>query len=349
MKTRYFFVALSCLALCLSACQSDPEYCTVKGTVKGIEDGTRLRLDDEYNHFKAVAKTRVKDGTFEFHPRISAPTHVFLYTNDDKQLKDFFLEPGVIQADVDFTDEKDMEIGASGTPANDFDREVDLLFAKGEDEAAFARWEEKIDAGENGILALYYASSSIAKSSIKALEVLDRLTPDIASKPYIADLREELSRRAKTEPAPGNSQSANYFIDMEYPDAQGNLVSLSSVVNNPSNRYVLLDFWATWCVPCLEAIPSLKALYAKYHEKGLEIYSVSEDSNEKNWKPFLTKNGMTWVNVRDVNPGRGGSKVWSAYALHGIPTTLLIDGETGEILFRATLKDIEAELESLLK
>ena len=87
-------------------------------------------MDDEYNHFKAVAKTRVKDGTFEFHPRISAPTHVYLYTSDGKQLKDFFLEPGIIQADVNFTDERDMDIGASGTPANDFDREVDLLFAQ---------------------------------------------------------------------------------------------------------------------------------------------------------------------------------------------------------------------------
>ena len=348
MKTRYIFVVLSFLALCLSACQSEPEYCTVKGTVRGLEDGTRLRLEDEYDHFKTVAKTRVKDGAYEFHPRISAPTHVYLYTSDDKQLKDFFLEPGVIQADVDFTDEKDMEIGASGTPANDFGKEVDLLFLKEEDEAAFARWDEMIDAGENGILALYYACN-ISKSSVKALEVLDRLAPDIASKLYIAELRDELSRRAKTEPSPENSQSKNYFIDMEYPDAQGNLVSLSSVVHNPSTRYVLLDFWATWCVPCLEAIPSLKALYAKYHEKGLEIYSVSEDSNEKNWKSFLTKNGMTWVNVRDVNPGRGDSKVWSAYALHGIPTTLLIDGETGEILFRGTLKDIEAELESLLQ
>ena len=57
---------------------------------------------------------------------------------------------------------------------------------------------------------------------------------------------------------------------------------------------------------------------------------------------------MTWVNVLDDNPGRKNSKVWSAYALHGIPTTLLLDGATGEILVRGNLKRIEAQLSSLL-
>jgi thiol-disulfide isomerase/thioredoxin len=345
MSTRHFFFVLLWLTVCLSACQDQPDYCTVKGTVKGIDDGTKLELQDEYDHFKKVATTRVKDGAFEFHPRVSAPTHVYLYTSDGDQLKDFFLEPGTIVADINTTDKDDMDICASGTPSNDFNREMDLLYVQEEDEAAQARWDEKIDGGENGILALYYASN-ISETAVKALTVLDRLSPDIASKPYIAELREELGRRAKTEPAPAGSK--NYFIDMEYPDAQGKRVSLSSVVNNPANRYVLLDFWATWCSPCRESVPALRALYAKYHAKGLEIYSVSEDSNTDGWKSFLPKNGMTWVNVLDDNPGRKNSKVWSAYALHGIPTTLLLDGATGEILVRDNLKRIEAQLSSLL-
>ena len=58
---------------------------------------------------------------------------------------------------------------------------------------------------------------------------------------------------------------------------------------------------------------------------------------------------MTWVNVRDINAGRKNSQVWSEYALIGIPTTLLIDGTTGEILSRSALRVIEAEIASLLQ
>ena len=351
MRIKHLISALAWLIVCLCACQqSQPqsEYCTVKGTVKGVRNGTILELQDDYDHFKVIATTRVKGGAFEFHPDVSAPTHVYLYTNHGKQLKDFFLEPGTIVADIDDTDEHDMEVCASGTPANDFCKEIDLLYLNEDYDAVQARWDEIIDAGENGILALHYARN-VSNSAVKALDVLDRLSPEMASKPCIAELRDELSRRAKAEPAPAGSGRANFFIDMEYPDADGNPVSLSSVVNDPANRLVLLDFWAVWCDPCREAVPSLKALYAKYHGKGLEIYSVSEDPKEDSWKPFLAENGMTWVNVRDVNAGRKNSQAWSEYALTGIPTTLLIDGTTGEILSRDALRVIEAEIASLLQ
>ena len=136
---------------------------------------------------------------------------------------------------------------------------------------------------------------------------------------------------------------------MEFPDIDGNPISLSSVVNNPANRYILLDFWATWCGPCRESIPELQALYEKYHDKGLEIYSVSEDENENNWKSFLPESGMNWVNVRDTHPGRNDNSMMTAYALHGIPTMLIIDGEAGAIIFRDRMKDIATAVTALFQ
>ena len=179
--------------------------------------------------------------------------------------------------------------------------------------------------------------------------VLDRLSADLAAKPYVAEFREKLIRRARTEPALEGSESPNYFIDMEFPDIDGNLISLSSVVNNPANRYILLDFWATWCSPCRESIPKLQALYKEYHDKGLEIYSVSEDQNENNWKNFLPESGMTWVNVRETHPGRNDDSMMTEYALYGIPTYLIIDGETGAIIFRDRMKDITTVIPALFQ
>lgn len=338
------------LIVCFSACESQAEYCTVKGTVKGVKDGMKLELQDAFDHYKVIETARVRDGAFAFHPRISAPTHVYLYSKDGEQLKDFFLEAGTIVADVDATDKDDWTLGASGTPANDFSREMALLHLKGEDESALQNWNKRIDAGENGILALYYARN-ISDSAVKSLDVIDRLEPEIAAKPYIAELREELLRRAKTEPAPAGAPVQNYYLDMEYPDVDGKLISLSSVVDNPANRLVLLDFWATWCAPCRDAIPALKALYANYRGKGLEIYSVSEDpkSRETEWKAFLEENEMTWVNVLDTEAGRSNSRAWFEYALYGVPTTILLDGKTGAILLRGKLQDIEAEIAALLE
>ena len=338
------------LLLALAACNHKtadkvfgPEYCTVKGTVKGVKDGTRLVLLDSWNHFEEISTTVIRDGAFEFHPRTTEPTHVYLFTKDERQLKDFFLEPGTILVEIDANDEEDDATGATGTPQNDLRRKRKHLLEIGDEAAADALMNEVLDADVTGPLALYYAQN-VCKSSTRSLDVLDRLAPRLAKRPFVAELREELTRRVKTEPREEGSDYIPLFIDMEYPNVEGQPVSLSSVVNNPDNRYVLLDFWATWCGPCVRSVPTLKELYTKYHSKGLEIYSVSEDTGVKNWKSFLVKNGMTWINVRDDHPGRQDSKAWYNYALHGIPTVVLIDCKTKEIIGRGHPDDLETML-----
>ena len=79
MKNRRLFPALLWLLICLYACQSQTEYCTVKGTVQGVKDGAELVLQDDWNKNKVISRTTVENGTFEFHPRISTPTRVYLY------------------------------------------------------------------------------------------------------------------------------------------------------------------------------------------------------------------------------------------------------------------------------
>lgn len=98
-------------------------------------------------------------------------------------------------------------------------------------------------------------------------------------------------------------------------------------------------------------IPQLVEIYAKYHKRGLGIYGVSFDPKRRcdTWKTFLQKNKMTWINVCDFNGGgKKNSKAWYDYALSGIPTTLLIDCQTGKIIARGELDEIEAKLAELL-
>ncbi len=339
---RVFILTFISLLVWTSCTQRSTDYCTVKGTVEGLEEGTKLELQDEFNHFKVVGRGTVKNGAFVIHPDISSPTHVYLYTKDEMQLKDFYLEPGTIVVKVDADDEEDYVTGAVGTPSNDIVHKYRTLLSNGDQDAAKVLMDSVLGAEQTGVLALDYAKNYYS-SSKQALGVLDRLSPELTKFDYVSELREKLTRRLKTEPG-------EKYIDMEYPDRDGNLISLSSVVNHHDNRYVLVDFWATWCGSCVKKIPELVKIYTKYHEKGLEIYSLSMDPKGRydTWKNFVAENGMTWINVCDGSGGGAeNSKVWYDYALYGIPTTLLIDCQTKKIITRDD-PDLELKLEELL-
>ena len=88
----------------------------------------------------------------------------------------------------------------------------------------------------------------------------------------------------------------------------------------------------------------LKEVYAKYHDKGLEIYSISQDSKAKEWKDYVEEKEMTWINVL----ANSGSKVYKDYGIEFIPTVFLIDCRTGEILVHEGHPDLDAILAELL-
>ena len=352
MKTKLLLSIALSLIIGFSACHSNQkqsDYCTVKGTVKGLSNGTKLELLDAFNQWKVVGTGSVKQGAFEIHPDVSSPTHVYLYVREGQQLKDFILEPGTILVEVDANDEEDLGTGAKGTPSNEIDYKYLALSRSGNQEAAQAIKDSVLNAEQTGALALakieYWC-----KSSVQALDVLDRLSPELAALPYIDELRKELTQRIKTEPRTEGSDIVPLFIEMEYPDVNGKPVSLSSVVNDPNNRYILVDFWATWCSGCVEAMPQLKEIYSKYHGKGLEIYGLSVDANHKNWETYLSENQLPWINVCEGSGGRKeNSKVRQDYALRGYPTTLLIDCQNGEVIARGELEEIDAMLAELLQ
>ena len=345
MKTKLLSTIALLLLIAISGCHSNQnhsDYCTVKGTVKGLKNGTKLELQDEFQHFKVIATTTVKDGAFEFHPDISSPTHVYLYVTNKKQLKDFILEPGTILVEVDADDEEDYRYGAHGTPSNDTERRFRALADKGDHEAAKAIMDSIMGTEQTGALALDFANN-ICDSTAQMLDVLDRLTPELANLEFVAGFREDLIRRLNTE-------AGGMYIDMEYPDVDGNPISLSSVVNNPNNRYVLVDFWATWCSSCVVILPELAEIYAKYHEKGLELYGVSMDVYPKEWEKYVKAKNFAWINVCEgCGGGKQNSKAWYDYSLSGIPTTVLIDCQTGIIIARDRKTDeLDVMLDELL-
>jgi thiol-disulfide isomerase/thioredoxin len=89
-------------------------------------------------------------------------------------------------------------------------------------------------------------------------------------------------------------------------------------------RVVLLDFWATWCGPCREALPHMQKLAKKFEGEPLVVLSVSLDENEQKWKDFIAKNGMTWPQYLD---GGFTGPVSRMFAVNAIPHTFTIDAD----------------------
>lgn len=138
--------------------------------------------------------------------------------------------------------------------------------------------------------------------------------------------------------------------DFTKPDVNGKLVSLSQF----KGKYVLLDFWGSWCAPCRAANPHLKELYATYAAKGFEILGVASEKvsgqaqAEKAWKEAIEKDGLTWTNVLN-NEASMKQDVVQLYSVEGYPTQILLDKE-GKIIGRwlgAAGKQLDDELKTI--
>ena len=131
--------------------------------------------------------------------------------------------------------------------------------------------------------------------------------------------------------------------EISLPTPDGKTISLSSL----KGRYVLVDFWASWCGPCRKENPNVVAAFNKYKGKNFTVLGVSLDSDKDKWTNAIEKDGLTWAHISDL---KGWESIAArTYNVNSIPANFLIDPQ-GNIIARDLREEaLDAELSKVLK
>lgn len=175
------------------------------------------------------------------------------------------------------------------------------------------------------------------KDKVKA--TIERVEKDFAESEDIVQIKKSLDqfRSQLNRPVVGDT------MELKFKALDGRDVDLAAM----KDKVVLVDFWATWCGPCVAELPNVKANYAKYHDKGFEIIGVSLDEDKEKIEAFVKKEAMPWAQSFS---GEGWQDpVAKKYGIMGIPAMFLIgkDGKVAAVNTRGP--ELGRKLEELLK
>lgn len=185
---------------------------------------------------------------------------------------------------------------------------------------------EKTDEVANVALMKARLYSQVLKDKATADKLIEQFKTDYKDTKVAANFVKQEAAQAAAEKAQEAVSSGKVFPDFDEKDIAGNPLS----VGNYKGKVVLVDFWATWCGPCVGELPNVIETYKKYHTQGFEIIGISLDSDRSKLDAFLKKNeGVTWQQYFD---GLGWqNKLAEKYGVRSIPFTVLV-GPDGKVI-----------------
>lgn len=201
------------------------------------------------------------------------------------------------------------------------------------------------------VLGYYQSSANNPNTGLRAIEneeVLSIINSVVKENPNhisLAGLKKNLDAQLQSSQNSGGGAKwiGKPAPDFTLPDVSGKQVSLSSF----KGKYVLVDFWASWCKPCRMENPAVVAAYNKFKDKNFTILGVSLDEDKNSWIQAIKTDGLAWSQVSDLKQWE--SMVIPLYQFDGIPYNVLVDPQGNIIAEGLRGSDLEAKLAEVLK
>lgn len=348
---------------------------TIIGMGEKLHDGDTLYLSYKDGGKYILERTTAADKKFTFNGTVKEPVKANIYRNENPEQVDIitesvdlYLEPGIIKINS-----LDTLTGAviSGTSLNDtlqlLRNQLANLIKKTREikDPDYFTEEEKRDTAlvnhnkkelENIFYNIVDTELAFAEQYPNSYVSLDILANRSRINTYIekvASIYDHLAENLKQTPQ-GDIISERIkkkrqvvvgmkAIDFSMKDTYDNIVNLSYF----NGKYVLLDFWASWCGPCREEHPNLISIYENYKNKDFTILSVSIDTDKEKWIKAIDKDKLTWTQVSDLSGSKG--EVYLKYGITSIPANFLID-PNGLVIAKDLKGDgLKSELSKIFK
>ena len=375
---RLITVVLACLSM--ASCTNN-NYVINGSIADGHLDGKTIYKVSSVLNSKTepiIDSTTIIDGKYSFKGDADKPDYcnVFVPSGSRTQPPVIYATIALEKGSINITTNSDNETVVSGTPLNDsyqaynseyqaiskaFKNAYDRIVRAKNDEIELT--QEEIDSLNNLIsdcrqkfitVKYDYVRQNInnpatwssdlqtaifSESTIKGKkELIAGANEYTKTLPLYKKIAENIDILEKT--SIGNS-----FTDFTMKDTTGNTVSLSNYVGK--GKYVLMDFWASWCAPCRAEMPNVIDAYNKYGRDIFEVIGISLDSNKDAWVNAINQLKLPWPQLSDL---KGWESVGSKkYGITGVPATVLFDKDGIIIARNLRGAELQSKLEELLK
>lgn len=321
---------------------------TIEGKVIGYPDGTVVDMLN--GNGAPEMSTSIANGSFRFNGKMEFPDFKLIAFNKSQPYITMLLDNSnvTINATKDALDQAVVK----GSKSNDdfiaynkVTKPFEKLFAPdagGADSAEIKKAASVLDAFSRKYSQSYiaplaiYRTHQLSGNGAQLEDLFNRMSDPVKTSPmgnYIAQQVAEVKKNPMGKPLPDFSQE----------DINGVPVSLSSF----KGKYVLIDFWASWCGPCRQENPNVVNAYQKYKDKNFTVLGISLDKTKQPWLDAIKNDGLTWTQLSDLKGW--ANAVAQKFQINSIPQNFLVDPSGVVIGKNLRGAALDAKLASILK